>query len=140
MDTIKLKSLNFLGSKIIQKLVGDYLAVRLNSKIVLATLPPCFSNLLPHIYRVNHRIVFYKRAGEPFIEAPNSYDDKQDWLKNQNNLLEPIWQIGKILSRALVDIVDINVVEQEREQKVFFELHDFDDCVEEKQDTDFSTD
>ena len=51
-------------------MVGDYLTLRSNSKIDLATLPPCFSNFLPHIYRVNHRPAFYRRAGEPFIEAP----------------------------------------------------------------------
>ena len=61
--------------------------------------------MLPHIYRFNHRIAFYKQADEPFIEAPNPYDDKQGWLKNQNNLLVPIWQVGPILPSALADIV-----------------------------------
>ena len=46
--------------------------------------------------------------------------------------MEPIRQVGPILLRALADIVDISVVEQEREQKVFIELDDFDNCVEEK--------
>ena len=30
----------------------------------------------------------------------------QGWLKNQNCLLETIWQVGPILLNALVDIVD----------------------------------
>ena len=47
-----------------------------------------------------------------------------------NNLLEPIWQVG-----LLVDIVDR--VKQKRERKVFIELHDFDDCFEEKEDAIF---
>ena len=72
-------------------MVGDDLTLVLNSKIDLAGLPPCFSNLLPHICPVNHHLAFDKRADEPFMETPNSYDDKQGWLKNQNNLLEPIW-------------------------------------------------
>ena len=80
----------------------------------------------------------FERADEPFIEASNSYDDKQGWLKNQNNLLEPIWQVGPILPSAMVDIVDS--VEHEREQEVFIELDDFDDCIEENEDADFSTD
>ena len=50
--------------------------------------------LLPHIHRVNNRLDVYKRADEPFKEAPNAYDDKQGWLKNQNNLLERILQVG----------------------------------------------
>ena len=66
-----------------------------------------------HIYGVNHRLAFDKRADEPFIKAPNPYDDKQGWLRNQNNLSEPIWQVGSIFQTALVCIVDS--VEQERE-------------------------
>ena len=57
----------------IKKMVGDDLTLALNSKIALARLPPCFSNLLPHIYRVNHRLAFDKRADEPSIEARNPY-------------------------------------------------------------------
>ena len=34
----------------------------------------------------------------------------------------------------------VDSVEQEREQEVFIELDDFDDCIEEKKDTDFLTD
>ena len=55
-------------------------------KLIWLRLPPCFSNLLPHIYRVNHSFAFFKRVDELFIEAPNPHDDKQGWLKNQSNL------------------------------------------------------
>ena len=58
-------------------MVGDDPTLTSNSKIDLARLPPGFSNLLSRIYRVNHRLAYYKRADEPFIEAPNLYDDKQ---------------------------------------------------------------
>ena len=37
---------------------------------------------------------------------PLPYDDTHGWLKNQNNLLEPIWQVGRIFPSALVNIVD----------------------------------
>ena len=87
-------------------MVEDDLILTSNSKIDLARLPPCVRNLLPHImFKVNHRFAFYKRADEPFIEAPNPCDNMQSWLKNQNNLLKPIWQIGPILPSILVDIV-----------------------------------
>ena len=52
---------------------------------------------------------FFKRADEPFMKAPTLYDDKQGLLKYQNNLLEPIWQVGPIFPSALVDIVDRRV-------------------------------
>ena len=67
-----------------------------------------------------------------------AYDDKQGWFKNQNNLLEPTWQVGPILPSASVDIE--NRVEQEREQEVFIELDNFDDCIEKEEDADYSTD
>ena len=117
---------------------GDDLTLTSKSKIDLARLPPCFSNLLPHIYRVSHRLAFYKPADEPFVKSPNLYDDKQGWLKKQHNLYEPICQVGPILPSALVDIVDS--VEQEREQEVFIELDDLDTCIEGKENADFSTD
>ena len=40
--------------------VGDDLTLTSNSEIDLARLPPCFSNLFPHIYGVNHRFAFDK--------------------------------------------------------------------------------
>ena len=50
-------------------------------------------------------LAFYKETDNHFIKASNPYKDKQAWLKNQNNLLEPIWHVGSILPSALVDIV-----------------------------------
>ena len=82
-------------------MVGDNLILASNSEINLGRLPPCAGNLLPYIYRVNHRLAFDKRADEPFIEAPNPYDDKQDWLKDLNTPLA-----GPIFTSALVYIVD----------------------------------
>ena len=118
-------------------MIADDPTLTSNYETDLVTRPPCFSNLLSYIYRVNHRLAFSEWAEEPFIEAPNPYDDKQGWLKNQNNFLEPIWQAGPILPSAFVDIADS--VEQEREQEVFIELEYFDVCIEEKEDADFST-
>ena len=52
-------------------MVGDNLTLTINSKIELARHLRWFSNLLPQIYIVNHRVAFDKQADEPFIEAPN---------------------------------------------------------------------
>ena len=53
---------------------------------ILNELPSYYSNWLPHIYRVNHRLALYKRVEEPFIEAPNPYDEIQGWLKHHDSL------------------------------------------------------
>ena len=95
-----------------KKNVGDDLTLTVTSKIDLTRLSPCFSKLLPHIYRANHHLVFYKRADESFIEALNPYEDELDWLKNQNSLLGAIWRVELFLSSALIDIVKSE--EQER--------------------------
>ena len=101
----KAQSLNFLWHKIIKKMVGDNLTLRLNSKIdlprLLLALVICILT-----YAVNHCLAFDKRADEPFIEAPNPYDEKQGWLKNQNSLLKQIWQAGPTFPTALVVIVE----------------------------------
>ena len=55
----------------------------------------------------------FERADELFIEAPNSYDDKENWPKNQNYRLEPIWHVRPILASAVVDIVDSRISEVE---------------------------
>ena len=83
---------------------GDNLTLRLNSKIDLPRLLRALAICIL-IYAVNHCLTFDKRAYEPFIEAPNPYDDKQGLLKNQNNLLEQIWQVGPTFPRALVVLV-----------------------------------
>ena len=90
---------NFLRSKMTKKMVGNDLTLTSNSKMDLARLPSCFSNLIPHIqdYIINYRLAFYKQADEPFMEVPNPFDFKQGWLKNHNNLFEPSWQGGPIL-------------------------------------------
>ena len=72
------------------------------------------------------------------VEAPNPYDKKQGWLKNQNDLLVPIWQVWPIVASALVDIEDS--VGHEREHEGLIKLNDFNDCIEEKEEDDLSTD
>ena len=72
-------------------MIGNDPTVTSNSEIDVVRLPPCFANLLPHTYKINHCLAFYKRADEPYIQAPNPYDEEQVWLKNQNNFLKPIW-------------------------------------------------
>ena len=74
-----------------KKGIGNDLILTSNFKIDLAKLLTCFSNVLPHVYKVIIALPCFKRADEPFIEAPTPYYDKQCLLKNQNNLLEPIW-------------------------------------------------
>ena len=54
----KAQSVNFLRSKIIKKVVGKDLTLTSNSIIDLAKLLPCFSIVLPHIYRESSPCLF----------------------------------------------------------------------------------
>ena len=111
-------------------MAGDNSNLLSNDKFDLSRLPPCISNLIPHIYRVNHRLAFYKRAHIPIIESPNPWDDKQGWTKGPNQVIEPIWQIGAILPSSLVDILEgVQSAEEE-----FTEVEQFEDYIEEEDD------
>ena len=89
-------------------MVENDLTITSNSKTDLARFPPCFTNLLPHIYKVNnHGLAFYKRVGETIIiDAPNPYDKKPGWLKNQNKFFGTDLVSTTHSSNAFVDIVD----------------------------------
>ena len=111
-------------------MAGDNSNLLSNDKFDLSRLPPCVSNLIPHIYQVNHRLAFYKRTHIPIIESPNPWDDKQGWTKSPNQVMEPIWQIGPILPSSLVDILEgVQSAEEE-----FTEVEQFEDYIEEKDD------
>ena len=47
----------------------------------------CLSALKPHVQRVNHPIVLYKRAEEPILEQPKPYDDRQGWRRTDDGVL-----------------------------------------------------
>jgi len=128
----QIKSLHLLRGKILKKMARDSQSWSTNSCIDLSRLPPCFGDLVAHIYRVNHRLAFYKRAHTPIIEAPNPFDEKQGWIKNQNQLLEPIWQIGPILPCNLVDVLE--TIDSE---DGLTEVEEFEDSIEDEDDDNY---
>ena len=85
------KSLNTVRSLILKKMVGEDARRTAKSKVDLSRLPPCRDNLVPHIQRVNHRLVCYKRAGQAIVWRPKLHDPGQGWEKNDNGSLEPIY-------------------------------------------------
>ena len=93
--------------KLLRKMVGDGVKLTSKSKVDLGRPPPSYSALKPHVQRVNHRVVLYKRAHQTILEKPKPYEEGQGWLRNDsNNMLEPIWSCGGILPTALVDILE----------------------------------
>ena len=85
------KSLNTVRSLILKKMVGEDARRTAKSKVDLSRLPPCRDNLVPHIQRVNPRLVCYKRAGQAIVWRPKLHDPGQGWEKNDNGSLEPIY-------------------------------------------------
>ena len=49
-------------TKLLRKMVGEDNKLTSKSKVDLDGLPPCQSDLKPHIQRVDHRVALYKRA------------------------------------------------------------------------------
>ncbi|KAK7114521.1 hypothetical protein V1264_000575 [Littorina saxatilis] len=92
-------------------------------------MPPCQSALMPHIQRVNHRVVLYKRACEGILERPKPYDQGQGWSKHADSVLEPVWSLKPILPVSLIDLLVDGGCEEE-ENKEEEEEVDFDAFAE----------
>ena len=86
-------------------MVGEDNKLSSKSKVNLARLPPCYSALKPHIHRVNHRVALYKRADENIFECPKPYDDEQGWIRNEDDVLEPLWSCNPVLPVSLIDLL-----------------------------------
>ena len=99
-------SVNVVRVKMLKKMVGEDETISRKSKIDLARIPPCQDSLIPHCQRANHRLACHKRANQPNIEKPRSYDMDQGWQKVENGSLEPIWSRGPILPMSLIDLLD----------------------------------
>ena len=74
-------------------------------------------NLVPHIYRVNHRLAIYKRAATPTFWCPKPYDPGQGWEKTEEGTLEPVWSSVPILPTSLIDLIEKTVEEMEGEEE-----------------------
>ena len=119
-------SVDAIRFKMLRKMVGEDERLTSKSKIDLGRLPLCYSALKPHIQRVNHRVVLYKRAAQAIIEQD------QGWTIIDDGILEPNWCCGKVLPAALVDIlvgtVDENDDEEEEGEEEFnYEYFDSDE-------------
>jgi len=70
-----------------ENLSGEDETLTSKPKVDLARLPPCHPALKPHLQRVNHRVVLYKRADESILEKPNPSDDGQVWIRIEDGVL-----------------------------------------------------
>ena len=64
------------------------------SNVDLSKLPLCHDNLLPHMYRVNHRLACYKRAHQAVFDHSRPHHDQQGWERLEDGTLEPLWSTG----------------------------------------------
>ena len=100
------KSVNSVRSIMLKKMVGEDTKLTTKSKVDFSKLPPCRDNLLPHIYRVIHKLWTYKGGDQPTFEKPNPCDDNHGWTKS-GSCIEPQWTCGPILpSSSLVDLLE----------------------------------
>ncbi len=126
------KSINTVRSIMLKQMVGEDEQLTNKSKVDLSRLPPCQDNLVPHIFRVNHRLAHYKRADQAIFECPKPYDPKQGWEKTEDGILEPVWSTGPILPSSLIDLLEKTTAEieedgEEEEIEFDYELLNDDD-------------
>ena len=98
-------SINEVRYLMIKKMMGDDDTFTTKLKGNPARLPPCRDSLLPHIWRVNHRLALYKGANWIISEDIQPYDEMQGWKKTSAKVLEPIWYCGPDLPPSLADLL-----------------------------------
>ena len=73
-------SINTVRSGRLKKMVGVGAQLSSKSRVDLARLAPARVNIIPHIWRVNHRLATYntyKRADRAIVEFPKPREDEQ---------------------------------------------------------------
>ena len=65
------KYVNAVRSIMLKHMVGEDEELTSKSIVDLSRLPPCRDNLVPHIYRVNHRLAHYKNLAWRSYAAPS---------------------------------------------------------------------
>ena len=126
-------SVNVVRSKILKKMVGEDNDLTKESKVDLSHLPPCQDSLLPHIYRVNHRVATYKRANVPILEKPKPNDENQGWSINENGILEPVWTTESIMPQSLINLLDATNDEESDDEEMEMEPQDYESDDEDEQ-------
>ena len=126
-------SVNVVRSKILKKMVGEDNDLTKESKVDLSHLPPCQDSLLPHIYRVNHRVATYKRANVPILEKPKPNDENQGWSINENGILEPVWTTGSIMPQSLINLLDATNDEESNDEEMEMEPEDYESDDEDEE-------
>ena len=120
-------SVNAVRTIMLKQKIGDDETLNLKSRVDLSRLPSCKNSLIPHIYRVNHRIAHYKRASNAIFESPKPFNLCQGWEKSEDNNLKPIWSCGPILPSALIDVIAKTIKEVEQDEHQEESEIDYDD-------------
>ena len=122
------KSVNVVRHLMMQKMVGEGVELTTESKIDLSKLPPDRDSLTQHIKRANYRVATYKLAKEPIFWKPDAFEG-HGWVRNDKNILEPLWSTGPILPQTLIDLVQPTKEElQEAEEIIEYDPDEvFDD-------------
>ena len=126
-------SVNAVRSKLLKKMVGEDNDLTKDSKVDLSRLPPCHDSLVPHVYRVNHRVASYKRAHIPIFEKPKPNDENQGWAINETGILEPLWTTGSILPQSLIDLLAATNVDEPDDEEVEMEPEDYETDEDEEE-------
>ena len=126
-------SVNVVRSKILKEMVGEDNDLTKESKIDISNLPPCQYSLRLHTYRVNHRVVTYKRANVAIFEKSKPNDENQGCSINENGILEPVWTTGSIMLQSLINLLDATNNEGFNYEEMEMESEDYESDDEDEE-------
>ena len=112
----------------VQKMVGE--DVELTTGWQLSKLPPDRDSLTQHIKRTNYRVATYKLAKELIFWKLDAFEG-HGWIRNDKDMLEPLWSTGPILPQTLIDLVQ--PTEEELEEAEDIMEYDLDEVFNDEQ-------
>ena len=88
-----------------------------------------------------YRVSFYKKTHIPIIEHPKPYDEDQDWVSGEANIIEPLWTKGSILPQSMIDLLDTNRSnEEEADDEINLDVSSDDEIEDHDNDDDETED
>ena len=102
----RFKSVNELRFHLLKAKCGSEDKIANNTHVGISNMLPCSDSLREHV----RRVAIWKRAHVTKPDAPNA-STGHGWIL-KDNILEPLWTSGNMLSQQMLDILDTHEDEE----------------------------